>query len=74
MINAIYIKLTPKSKWRLFSRTVSAEAAISELVTAKQQAISAGYEEAESAVQIFDTALWIPEYLREIKDEKLLFN
>ena len=74
MINAIYIKLTPKSKWRLFSQTVSAEAAISELSLAKEQAIKEGFSEASVAMQIFDTILWIPETLKEIQDQKPLLN
>ena len=74
MINVIYIKLTPKSKWKLFSQTVSAEAAISELAAAKQHATNQGYEEAETAIQVFDTSLWIPEYITKIDKSDPLYN
>lgn len=70
MIYGIFVKLQEKSSWKLFSRTVSAEAALSELGIAKEHAISAGYENAEAAIQTFETILWIPEYISKIDTNK----
>jgi hypothetical protein len=74
MIHGIYLKSKPKNKWHLVSLAISAEAANLEIVVCKRQAIQEGNEQAEVAIQIFDSALWVPEYLNEIKDQKLLFN
>ena len=74
MIHGIYLKSKPKNKWHLVSYAISAEAANLELEEIKKQAIQEGNEQAEVAVQFFDTAFWIPEYVDEIKDRKPLFN
>lgn len=74
MIHGIYLKSKPKSKWHLYSLAISAEAANLEIESAKQEAIQKGNEQAEVAVQIFDSAFWIPEYMDEIKEQKPLFN
>lgn len=74
MIHGIYLKSKPKSKWHLYSLAISAEAASLEIETAKQEAIQKGNDQAEVAVQIFDSAFWIPEYMDEIKEQKPLFN
>jgi hypothetical protein len=74
MIHGIYLKSKPKNKWHLVSYAISAEAAVHELEEIKQEAIQQGNEQAEVAVQIFESAFWIPEYMDEIKDRKPLFN
>ena len=74
MIHGIYLKSKPKNKWHLVSYAISAEAANLELEEIKKQAIEEGNEQAEVAVQIFDSAFWIPEYMNEIKEQKPLFN
>ena len=40
----------------------------------KQQANLNGYEEAEVAIQSFESSFWIPEYITEIKTQKSLLN
>jgi hypothetical protein len=74
MIHGIYVKSKPKSKWHLFSMTISAEAANVEMECAKQEAIDKGNDQAVVGIQIFESAFWIPEYLDEIKEEKPQFN
>ena len=74
MIHGIYLKSKPKNKWHLVSLAISAEAANAELEECKKQAIEDGNEQAEVAIQIFDSAFWIPEYINEIKEQKPLFN
>jgi hypothetical protein len=70
----IFVRYAPNKKWKLFSHTSSAEAATAEMKVAKQLAIKEGFPEAEVAMQFFDTALWIPEYLNKIDQNKSFFN
>lgn len=74
MIHGIYLKSKPKNKWHLVSLAISAEAANLEIETFKKEAIQKGNDQAEVAVQIFDSAFWIPEYIDEIKERKPSFN
>ena len=74
MVHGIYIKNRPKSKWQLFSVAASAEIANNDLSKALKQAISEGYENAEVAVQLFDSVFYIPESLPSIKEQKILYN
>lgn len=74
MIHGIYIRSKPKNKWHLVSLAISPEDANNELKTFKDQAVQEGNDQAEVAIQIFDSAFWIPEYVDEIKQRKPLFN
>jgi len=74
MIHGIYVKSKPKNKWHLVSITMSPEAANFELSEQKKLADEAGNEEAQVAIQIFESAFWIPEYVNEIKERKALLN
>ncbi len=74
MIHGIYVKSKPKSKWHLVSVTMSPEAANYEVGEQKKQAIKEGFEDVQVAIQLFDSAFWIPEYVDEIKERKALLN
>jgi hypothetical protein len=75
MIHAIYFRSRAKNKWSLFSITQSAEAATKELQVATQEAQKGGNELGEAVIQVFDSSIFIPELLNEIKDRKALgFN
>jgi hypothetical protein len=74
MIHGIYVKSKPKNKWHLVSITMTADAANLELETQKKQAIDCGNDDAQVAIQIFESAFWIPEYVNEIKERKALLN
>jgi hypothetical protein len=75
MIHGIYVRTKPTHKWYLFSTTRSAEAATKELAVAKEIAKIGGNELGEAAIQVFETQLFIPELLSEIKEQKLIgFN
>lgn len=74
MIHGIYVKNRPKSKWHLFSVVESAEATSYEIDAALAQAKQEGNENAKVAIQIFDSMLWIPETLTEVKNQKPLYN
>lgn len=74
MIHGIYLRSKPKNKWHLISLTLSPEAANFELDACKKQAIKEGNEQAEVAIQIFESDFWIPEYISEIKKQNPQFN
>lgn len=74
MIYGIYLKSKPKNKWHRVSMTMSPEAANYEVDAQKKQAVDAGMNDVQVAIQIFDSAFWIPEYVDEIKERKALLN
>lgn len=74
MIHGIYMRSKPKNRWHLFSVAISSEAANNEVDVCKKQALANGHEEAQVAVQIFDSIFWIPEYVDNIKEHKPLYN
>jgi hypothetical protein len=74
MIHGIYVRNRPKAKWHLVSVAISAEAAVYELEVMLKQAKQEGHERAEVAVQVFDSMLWMPETLTQVKDQKPMYN
>jgi hypothetical protein len=74
MIHGIYVRNRPKNKWHLVSVAISPEAANQDLDTLRKQAALTGSDTQEVAVRIFDSAFHIPEYLNEVKAQKLLYN
>jgi hypothetical protein len=75
MIHGIYLKSKPKNKWHLVSLTLSPETANSELDECMKQAISIGNDQAQVAIQLFDSVFWIPDYIDELVPEhKPQFN
>lgn len=75
MIHAIYIQSKPTHRWYLFSITRSAEAASKELMLATYEVQKGGNERGQAAIQVFDSQLFVPELLSEIKEQKPLgFN
>ena len=74
MIHGVYVKNRPKSKWHLVTAVVSPELANRELQEALQQAQREGNEQAEVAIQLFESSFFIPETLPEIKKHTPQFN
>jgi hypothetical protein len=74
MIHGIYLRSKPKNKWLLVSQTISPEMANMEVEAFKKQAVKEGYEQAEVAIQTFESEFFIPESLNEIKERKILYN
>lgn len=75
MIHGIYIRNKPKLRWRLVSVAISNEIAKKDLTDALQIAKDKGFEDAEVALQTFDSSFFIPETLIEIKEKsELLYN
>lgn len=74
MIHGIYLRSNHKNKWHLVSMAISAEAANHEINEVRKQAVLDGKETAEVAMKIFDSSLWVPEYINEIIDQKPAFN
>ena len=74
MIHGVYVKSRPKGVWHLVSVAISVEAANYEKTEVLNQARAEGNEKAEAAVQLFESAFFVPEYLHEIKEQKLMYN
>lgn len=75
MIHGVYIRNKPKNLWHLVSVSPSALVAEQDKDTVLQEALKQGNEEAQAAIKTFDSIWFIPESLREIKeDSKLLYN
>lgn len=75
MIHGIYVRTKPTHRWYLFSLTKSAEAATKELAVAMQIAQKGGNDQGQAAIQVFNSELFIPELLTEIKEQKSIgFN
>lgn len=75
MIHGIYIRSKPANRWHLFSITLSAEAAVKELEIAIKEVQKGDNLSGQAAIQVFDSSLYIPELLTEIKERKAIgFN
>lgn len=74
MVHGVYMKSRPNAKWHLVSVKLSAESALHDLNKALDQAKLEGNDLAEVAIQVFETVFYIPESLKEVKDQKLMFN
>lgn len=74
MIYGIYVRSKPKAKWHLVSLPLSAEAANFDVEQCRKENKLTGRDEAEVAIQFFESTFHIPEYLDEIKEHKPLYN
>jgi hypothetical protein len=74
IIHAIYQKSRPKNSWHLVSIAGSPELANQEVDLFKKKAIDNGNDQAQVAIQIFNTSFHIPEYIKEIKEDIPVFN
>lgn len=74
MIHGIYIKNRPRGSWQLISIALSAEAVSQDISKITKQAEDEGKEGFQVGFQIFESELHIPEYLKELKEQKLIYN
>lgn len=74
MIHGIYLKSRPKAAWHLVSLAISPEAANHDLNEFLVQAQNEGNDQAEVAVQLYESPYFIPEILHQIKEHKVLYN
>ncbi len=74
MIHGIYVRNRPKKKWTLYSVVQSGELALRDQEDALAKAKEDGNDEAEAAIQTFETSFFIPQYLLEIKKAQILYN
>lgn len=74
MIHGIYIKNRPKGKWCLVSVTMSPEIASSNVDAILSQAKLEDNQDVQAKIQIFESSFHIPEFLSEIKEQKLMYN
>jgi hypothetical protein len=74
MIHGIYVRNRPKKKWILYSVVQSGELALRDQEDALNKAKEEGNDDAEVAIQTFETSFFIPQYLLEIKKATVLYN
>lgn len=74
MIHGIYIKNRPKDKWCLVSVTMSPEIASSNVDAILSKAKLEDNQDVQAKIQIFESSFHIPEFLSEIKEQKLMYN
>ena len=72
--HAIYLKLRKKYSWHLVSIVSSPELANQDMKKFLKQAKKEGNTEAEVGMQLFDSTHIIPEIVKDIKQDKPLFN
>lgn len=74
MLHGVYLRTKPKKKWLLMTTVYSAEEARRELDKYVDKAKANGNNQAEGAIQSFDTSFAIPEIITDIKPSKVLYN
>lgn len=74
MIHGIYVKNVPNGRWHLISTSLSVEAAIQDKDAYLKKSKEDGVQYVDVAIQTFDSSFYIPEYLNNIKEQKLLYN
>lgn len=74
MIHGIYLKTRHKSAWQLVSIALSPEAAMHDINETLKQAIAEGNENAKVVSQVFESSFWIPHFLKEVKEQKSMYN
>jgi len=74
MIHGIYIKNRPKGSWQLVSIAISAEAVNQDIHKITKQAQKEGKTDIQVGFQIFESEYNIPEFLKELKEQKLIYN
>lgn len=74
MIYGIYLKSRLKSTWQLVSIALSQEAAMHDIDETLKQTIAEGNENAKVVSQVFESSFWIPHFLKEVKEQKPMYN
>lgn len=74
MVHGIYVKTKPKGKWYLVALASSAETASIDLENALKKAHKDGNEHAEVGIQVFDSGFYIPQMLKEVAKDSLVYN
>lgn len=74
MFHGIYVKSRPRGKWHLVSITMSPEVATSNIDTILSEAKLHDNENIQAKIQMFESSFYIPEFLSEIKEQKLQYN
>jgi hypothetical protein len=74
MIHGIYFKNRPKGNWQLVSIAMSPEAVSFDIDELSKKAKKDGKEYFEVGFQVFESDLHIPEFLKVLKEQKLMYN
>lgn len=74
MFHGIYVKSRPKGVWHLVSITLSPEMAVTDVNAILLQAKKEDNDKIQACIQIFESSFHIPEFLSEVKEQKILYN
>jgi hypothetical protein len=74
MIHGIYLKSRPKGMWHLVSVAASPEAANHDYSVLLKQIKLEGNGDIQLAIQAFESSYDIPELLKKVKEQKLMYN
>lgn len=74
MMHGIYLKSRPKGMWHLISVAASPEAANHDYTTLLKQIKSEGNDDIQIVIQAFESSYDIPELLKKVKEQKLMYN
>jgi len=74
MILAVYTKNKSKDKWSLYAVAESMETAKKYSKQAIKKANKIGYDDADSVIQGFETAVSIPKNLEKVEPEAMFYN
>lgn len=74
MVHVVYLKSRIDGNWHLVQTFNSAEQAAITINAIKEQIKKEGNEEAEVGLQVYETAFYIPEILKEIALQEPMYN
>ncbi len=74
MFHGIYIKTRPKGYWRLIKITLSPEMAACDVASILEQAKKEDNDKIQACYQIYNSSFHIPEWLKKVKECKLMYN
>jgi hypothetical protein len=68
------MKTRPKGKWYYVSLSLSQEKAFQDMNAILDKAKIEDNDNIKACIQSFETGFYIPEFLAEVKEQKLLYN
>ena len=74
MFHAVYMKTRPKGKCFFVFMSLSQETATNDMQALLDQAKITDNNDVQVCIQSFETCFYIPEFLSEVKKQKLLYN
>ena len=74
MFHVVYMKTRPKGVWYFVSISLSQEKASDDMNAILDKAKTEEKADVKACIQSFETSFHIPEFLSDIKEQKLLYN